>query len=195
MAGSSHRPARKRALQLLFGALLAGLFAVAAVRCSRSHDDPPAAASAGQTQGAEASHAASAPPASPAPPARAAPGDPPAAAAPVDAGAPTTIGRLMRATDEHDRSLLAEIERATKQAPAQSALDLLELRRSGATRAELETFIQTKLQGAIPVRLAAMKWLRAIHGEPEPADDNRVLSAPGEPQGPRTVKPLTKKAP
>lgn len=187
MATDHHRPARRQALPIAIGFLVSAWLAVEAVRCSPA--EPPGASSVEQTRGDEA--VAAAPPPAAEPTRSATP-----AAEPRDAGAATTIGRLMRATDEHDRSMLAEIERTTHRAPSASALELLELRRAGKPRAQLEAFIQTKLEGGIPARLAAMKWLRATHGEPEPADNNTVLRAPGTPaEQPRIVKPLTKKAP
>jgi len=190
MSTDHHHPARKQALPLIIGLLFSALLAVVAVRCSSARYQTPSEATSAASQGDESkpptsTTAATAPPSSA-----------PAAQEPPVADSPTTIGRLMHATDEHDRSMLAEIERTTQQAPSASVLELLELRRAGKSRAELERFIQSKLEGGIPARLAAMKWLRATHGEPEPADDNEVMHAPGGPDElPRTVKPLTKKNP
>jgi len=191
MTDDHRMPAQRQALPLIAGILFSALLAVVAVRCSsRSEGDAtPNLAAAPQTQGDEAE-------------ARAVGATKRGGAAvqqeqaPRDAGAPTTIGRLMRATDEHDRSLLADIERKAKQAPPASAFKLLELRRAGKPRAELERFIHTELEGGAPVRLAAMQWLRAIYGEPEPKADIDIVREPGAPSPlPRTVKPLTKSTP
>jgi hypothetical protein len=190
MTDEHRHPAHRRALPLIAGLAFAALLAVAGVRCSSpsAHDAAPqTATSASQTQGDEAEARAARAPER---------GTPAADESPGDAGAATTIGRLMRATDVHDRSLLADIERKTKRAPPASAFALLELRRAGKPRAELERFIQTELEGGVSVRLAAMQWLRAIHGEAEPSDDTELLREPGAPDPqPRTVKPPTKTTP
>src|SRR5688500_16449402 len=135
---SDHRqPARRNALSLIVGLLFAAALAVIAVRCtSRSNSDAPGADA---TQGEEPASTAAAPPPTTAP--EVAPTPAPQASAARDAGAPTSIGRLMRATDTHDRDLLATIERKTHAAPPATARELLELRRAGKSRAELERFI------------------------------------------------------
>jgi len=189
-----HRtPARKNALSLLIGLSLAAALALLAVRCtSRSDHGTPSVPAVASTHGEERPSAAPPPAATQAPaPAVADHAEP---AATPDAGAPTNIGRLMRATDAHDRDLLATIERKTHAAPPSTVRELLELRRAGKSRAELERFIDGKLGGGIAVRSAAMQWLRAIHGEPEPTRDIGILSRPNTTDpAQRTVKPLTKK--
>jgi hypothetical protein len=202
MSGDHQLPARRQALPLFVGLIVSALFAVVAVRCSSRKHTPPSALSAEQVQGGQA-------PAGPAAVAaeRAAtleradesgePGEPGGAGgADRDAGM-TTLGRLMQVTDKHDRAMLADIERTAKQTPSNSVYRLLELRRAGKSRAVLERFIQSELEGVVAVRLVAMKWLRAIHGERAPAPSNEpLLRQPGEPDAqPRTVKPLTKTGP
>jgi len=201
MSADHHLPARRRALPLFVGLIVSALFAVVAVRCSsREHASPPGGLNAEQAQGGQAPAAG---PAAVAAERSAAlervqePGGAGGAGgADRDAGT-TTLGRLMQVTDKHDRSMLADIERTAKQAPSNSVYRLLELRRSGKSRAQLERFIQSELEGGVAVRLVAMKWLRAIHGEPEPAPSKGpLLRQPGEPDAqPRTVKPLTKTGP
>jgi len=201
MSDDNHLPARRQAFPLLIGLMVSSVMAVAAVRCSsREHGAPPAVVNAEQVQGGQA------PAAGPAEVAaersatleRAEPSTTggTGGSAERDAGT-TTLGRLMQVTDKHDRAMLADIERKAKQPPSNSVYRLLELRRAGKSRADLERFIQTELEGGITVRLMAMKWLRAIHGEPEPAPSPEpLLRQPGEPDAqPRTVKPLTKTGP
>jgi hypothetical protein len=198
MSDDNHLPARRQALALFIGLMVSALMAVVAVRCSsREHGSPPAVVNIEQAQGGQA------PAAGPAEVAaersatlervQEAGG---AGGAVSDAGT-TTLGRLMQVTDKHDRAMLADIERKAKQPPSNSVYRLLELRRAGKSRAALERFIQTELEGGITVRLMAMKWLRAISGEPEPAPSTEpLLRQLGEPGAqPRTVKPLTKVGP
>ena len=180
----------RRTLSLVAGLALAAAFAVMAVRCTS-----PARRDAGPAPSAEATHGHEPPSGAPAIPSASAPeAKLEARASSPDAGAPTGVGRLMRATDAHDRDLLARIERETHAAPPAPVRQLLELRRAGRPRAELEQFIHEELGGGVPVRRAAMRWLRAIYGDPEPVRDIEVVREPGAPEpGPRNVKPLTKK--
>ena len=191
-----HLPARRQALPLLIGFVVSAALAVAAVRCTSRDDTPTAASNAEPSQGAEEAE----------PPAPVAANEPahkagaePAAHEPAeerDAGV-TSIGRLMQVTDAHDRTLLADIERKSNVAPDKTVYELLALRRADRPRAELERFIQDDLQGGIAVKMIAMRWLRATHGEPEQAPSGEpLLRRPGEPDPqPRTVKPLTKTSP
>jgi hypothetical protein len=202
MSDDNHLPARRQALPLFIGLMVSALMAVVAVRCSsRQHGSPPAVVNIEQAQGGQAPVAAG--------PAEVAaersatlervqePGGAGGAGGAVSDAGTTTLGRLMQVTDKHDRAMLADIERKAKQRPSNSVYRLLELRRAGKSRADLERFIQTELDGGITVRLTAMKWLRAINGEPEPAPStDPLLRQPGEPDAqPRTVKPLTKTGP
>lgn len=209
MSHEHHSTARRRALPLFVGLTMSALFAVVAVRCSsREHTSPSGVPNAEQAQGGQAPAAG---PAAVAAERTASlerteqPGGAGGAGgADRDAGT-TTLGRLMQVTDKHDRAMLADIERTAKQTPSNSVYRLLEMRRSGKSRAQLERFIQGELEGGVAVRLVAMKWLRAIHGEsereseresePAPSRDP-LLRQPGEPDAqPRTVKPLTKTSP
>jgi hypothetical protein len=187
-----HRPTRRRALPIFIGLMVSAALAVTAVRCSSS--ESPAGVNAEHSQGAEAEPPAKAPAAAPAPLPNVEAAEP---AAESSRPGGTTIGRLMGVTDAHDRTLLADIERKAGQAPDESVYRLLELRRAGKPRAELERFIQNDMQGGIAVRMSAMKWLRGLYGDPEPALSNEpLLRGPGDPDPqPRTVKPLTKTAP
>jgi hypothetical protein len=172
-----HLPARRAALPILIGLIVSAAVAAAGIRCSSPGASPPRAdVDTERSQGAESV-------------------EPPAE--PVREQGGTSVGRLMEVTDTHDRTLLADIERKAGQAPDKSVYQLLELRRAGKPRAELERFIESELQGGIAVRMSAMKWLRAIHGDPEPAPSNDpLLRGPGDPDPqPRTVKPLTKTSP
>lgn len=188
-----HRPARRQALPIFLGFLVSAALAVTTMRCTSRDPAQPVATSPAPTQGSEgAVNTAS-------PPAQAEPAPARTAAAPTsttpDAGT-NTIGRLMKVTDAHDRSLLSRIERKAQREPDATVYQLLELRRAGKPRAELERFIQTELKGGLAVRVIAMRWLRSIHGEPESeADGKPLLRGPDEPDPqPRTVKPLTKTA-
>jgi hypothetical protein len=192
-----HLPARRQALPIFIGFLVSAALAVAGVRCSSPDAvSPPADSHVEHSQGAELAPPTTPIAAEPAPARSAAATEPAPAAEPSDPGG-TTIGRLMEVTDANDRTLLADIERKAGQPPDKTVYQLLELRRAGKPRAELERFIQSELQGGIAVRMSAMKWLRKVHGEPEPAPSNEpLLRGPGDPDPqPRTVKPLTKASP
>jgi len=96
------------------------------------------------------------------------------------------VAQFMRHSDEHDRNLLASVERETKKSPSPEVMELLALRRAGATRTELERFIDTELAADVRVRLAAKRWLRASMGGPAPEPS----PLPGAGGGTRQVKPL-----
>jgi hypothetical protein len=82
-----------------------------------------------------------------------------------DAG-PSAVTHVLRATDAHDRDLLAAVERLTKASPPKAVYELIALRRSGATRDELQRFIDRELSGRLPIRVAASRWLRATLPRP-----------------------------
>lgn len=194
MSDDHHLPARRQALPIFIGLIVSAALAVVAVRCSSRDAMPPSALNAEQTQGSEAEAApiADQPPAAQVAEEQAAQKQQNAA---PDAGS-TSVGKLMQVTDAHDRTLLADIERKAEQTPDKSVYQLLELRRAGKPRAELERFIQNDLKGGVAVKLSAMKWLRAIHGEPDPEPPSELLRGPGEPDPQdRVVKPLTKVGP
>jgi hypothetical protein len=92
-----------------------------------------------------------------------------------DAGT-SAVARVLRATDAHDRDLLAAIERQTKASPPKAIYDLIELRRSGATRDELQRFMDRELAGRLPLRVAAGRWLRAVL--PRPGLDGQPAQPP-----------------
>lgn len=74
----------------------------------------------------------------------------------------SAVVRLIRSTDEADRSLLAEVERLREGAPSEAVQALLALRRSGAGREQLERFIAGRLGSPLALRLAARRWLNAV---------------------------------
>lgn len=99
------------------------------------------------------------------------------------------VARAMRATDAHDRTLLADIERQTKKAPPKAVHALLALRKAGKSRAELERFIVAELAGDVVVRMLAMRWLdgRETPAMKEPAP---LLRSADELDGPRQLQPI-----
>jgi hypothetical protein len=100
------------------------------------------------------------------------------------------VARAMRATDAHDRALLADLERQTKKAPPPAVHTLLGLRRQGASRAELERFIAEQLARDLVVRMLATRWLNAHtapHGGAQPASPKPILRST---DGPRQLKPI-----
>jgi len=96
------------------------------------------------------------------------------------------VATFMRNSDKHDRELLASVERETKKAPSAEVLELLALRRSGASASEIERFIDTELAGDIRVRAAARRWLRESTGAEAPASS----PPPGQGGGDRKVHPI-----
>lgn len=182
---------------LLIAALGASaVVASLALRCAHSADVPPPPEDA--TSGAENPPAPIAQPsAGPAP-------DPPAAppatrATAPDAGTPAappadnTIARALHATDEHDRALLADIERRTHADPPPAVRELLALRHRGASRAELDRFIAEHLHDDLRVRIAAQRWARAVAPLPSDAPAQTDTSF-GRGGGVRRVKPLAPKS-
>jgi hypothetical protein len=100
------------------------------------------------------------------------------------------VARAMRATDAHDRTLLADIERQTKKPPPKAVHALLALRKEGKSRAELERFIAAQLAGDVVVRMLTMRWL---DGRETPAIKERapILRSAPELDGPRQLQPIT----
>ena len=106
-----------------------------------------------------------------------------------DAGT-SDVAQVLRATDVHDRALLAGIERQTKASPPSTVHQLIELRRRGATRDELQAFIDRELSGRLPIRVAANRWLRAVL--PRPGLDPERAAPPrmGGGGGPKLLQPI-----
>ena len=106
-----------------------------------------------------------------------------------DAGT-SDVAQVLRATDVHDRALLAGIERQTKASPPDTVHQLLELRRNGATRDQLQAFIDRELSGRLPIRVAANRWLRAVL--PRPGLDPERAAPPrmGGGGGPKLLQPI-----
>jgi hypothetical protein len=104
-----------------------------------------------------------------------------------DAG-PSDVAQVLRATDEHDRALLAAIERQTKASPSQTVYALIALRRQGATREELEQFIARELSGQLFVRVAAQRWLRAVM--PRPGIEPQPAPPPMSQGGGKKLQPI-----
>lgn len=94
------------------------------------------------------------------------------------------VARFMRNSDQHDRQLLANVERETQKSPSPEVMELLAQRRAGASREQLERFIDTELGSDLRVRLAAKRWLRDSMGDLAPKPSPR----PGETDGPRQVQ-------
>lgn len=123
-------------------------------------------------------------------PASAAPGGEPADDA-AQTAASNPVARMMRATDEHDRTLLADIERETGRTPSEPVRQLVQRRRAGASREQLTQQV-TALAGDVRERAAARRWLRAVF----PADATPVSSpSPGTGGGERRLSPVTRTAP
>ena len=147
---------RGRTLAIALGfAIAAALIALIALRDSASDGRPASTNAPASSAGAPGTTAPSTPP-SPVPPLAA---EPPRSA--HDAGA-SNITQALRATDEHDRALLAAIERQTKASPSKAVYALIALRRRGAGREALEQFIARELWDQLLVRIAAQRWLRAV---------------------------------
>ena len=102
----------------------------------------------------------------------------------------SAVTHVLRATDAHDRDLLAAIERQTKASPSNAVYELIELRRSGATRDELQGFIDRELAGRLPIRVAASRWLRAAL--PRPGLDVQPAQPPpmGSGGGRKLLQPI-----
>ncbi len=100
----------------------------------------------------------------------------------------TPVARYLQNSNQHDRQLLASIERETQKAPSPEVMELLAQRRAGASREQLERFIDSELGSDLRVRVAAKRWLRQSLGEPAPAPS----PLPGDTKGstPKTVQPL-----
>jgi hypothetical protein len=178
---------------LLLGLLLVGALGVGLCCVPRESDAPATAAPAPSNAGNER-----AAPLEPQPPAvpteeddnaaiRAAsePQEPAAEDAP-GGSALNPVATFMRNSDKHDRELLASVERETKKSPSPEVLELLALRRSGASMSELEQFIDTELASDIRVRAAARRWLRESTGGEAPASS----PPPGQGGGERKVQPI-----
>jgi hypothetical protein len=96
------------------------------------------------------------------------------------------IARYLRNSDVRDRDLLATLERETKKSPPPEVMELLSMRRAGATPEELARFIDSELPKDLRVRLAAKRWLRELTGAPAlPASP-----APGNGGGARRMAPI-----
>ena len=99
----------------------------------------------------------------------------------------------MRATDEADRQLLADLEREMHAAPPAAVSELLALRRGGAAHDELRRFIGERLGSPISVRIAAMHWLNAVAADPAAPSSPAAPSIPssfGQGGGPRRMQPI-----
>jgi hypothetical protein len=102
------------------------------------------------------------------------------------------VAQALRATDAHDRALLADIERRTRSSPPASAHELIAMRRRGASREELERFIEAELSGQLWIRVAAQRWLRAVQPRPGLQPAQREPPEFGRGGGPKLVKPIEK---
>jgi hypothetical protein len=96
------------------------------------------------------------------------------------------VAQFMRNSDQYDREFLATVERETKKSPSPEVMELLALRRSGATPGELERYIDTELGGDVRVRAAARRWLRESHGGAAPQASPR----PGQGGAERSIQPV-----
>ncbi len=172
---------RGRKLAVALGAALA-LAAIVLISARDRRD-----ASGARTRGTQTAVNA------PAAPASALREPPPSAAEPTatqrDAGT-SAVAHALRATDAHDRDLLAAVERQTKASPPNAVYDLIELRRSGASRDELQAFIDRELAGRLPIRVAAGRWLRAAL--PRPGLDDQPAQPPpmGSGGGRKLLQPI-----
>lgn len=105
------------------------------------------------------------------------------------------MGKVLRATDEDDRELLAAIEKETKQAVPPPVNELIGMKKRGATRAELEAFIGERLSDDLIVRRLSMRWLNGETIERDAAGERAqpVLKPASELTGPRQLQPIEKK--
>ena len=112
----------------------------------------------------------------------------------ADPAPQSATARALRAGDEADRNLLADIERQTRTNPPDAIRELLALRRSGATREQLDQFIGQRMTGtSLAVQIAARRWVRAVFEEPgaAPSSPQPVAPALGAGGGQKRVQPVT----
>ena len=175
---------------LLLGLVVVGLLGVGLCCVKREPEVPVPSAPAASTAGNE--QVAPEPPAAPteeqdtaAIQAAAEPQEPVVEDAP-SGSALNPVATFMRNSDKHDREVLATVERETKKSPSPEVLELLALRRSGASASEIERFVDTELAGDIRVRAAARRWLRESTGGEAPA----ASPQPGQGGGAHKVQPI-----
>lgn len=93
------------------------------------------------------------------------------------------VAHFMRNSDQHDRKLLSAVERETQKAPSPEVMELLAQRRAGASREQIERFIDNELGADLRVRVAAKRWLRESMGGAAP----EASPLPGDAQNPGKV--------
>jgi hypothetical protein len=114
---------------------------------------------------------------------------PVAAAEPQPSAAANPVAHMLRNIDASDRELLAEVERRTRRNPSAAVHQLVNMHQRGASRSELQQFIETQLERDIATQAAARRWLRKVAPAPE-AQPSAPSPTPGSGGGTRRVKPL-----
>jgi hypothetical protein len=86
------------------------------------------------------------------------------AAAPVADAQPgrNPVGALLHSTTPADRALLADVERIGKRTPPPEVGELIKLQHGGASRAELERFIDRSFGKDVALRTTTLRWLEEV---------------------------------
>jgi hypothetical protein len=116
----------------------------------------------------------------------------PTAAPSGDAGAAATASSTAAAffasTTPVDRDFLADVERLSKRSPPPATAELIKMQHGGASRAELERFIDQSFGKEVAVRTPALRWLEQVMptGKPTaPAVPDMSGKNPGRIQTPK----------